>query len=161
MVWSRSAYWSGQLFPFPGDLPNPGIEPRSPALQPDSLTAEPQGKPKSTGVGRLSLLQGIFLTQESNRSLLNFRRIFYQLSYQGSPDMLSYVTVEIAILTLWFSTKTRWTRKFVYCSRSNYELWWQTAEARVWSTKSIFSLLIGAGVEARCHERICGLGRWG
>ena len=47
-------------FPFCGDLPNPGIEPRSPALQADSLPAEPQGKPKNTGVGSLSLLQQIF-----------------------------------------------------------------------------------------------------
>jgi len=35
-----------ELFPSPGDLPNPGIEPRSPALQVDSLPAEPQGKPR-------------------------------------------------------------------------------------------------------------------
>ena len=39
--------WSGQPFPSPGDLPNPGIEPRSPALQVDSLPAEPPGKPCS------------------------------------------------------------------------------------------------------------------
>ena len=44
------------LKPFlsPGNLPNPGIEPRSPALQANSLPAEPQGKPKSNGVGSLS-----------------------------------------------------------------------------------------------------------
>ena len=41
----RQEYWSGSPFPFPGDHPNPGIEPRSPALQVDSLPAEPQGKP--------------------------------------------------------------------------------------------------------------------
>ena len=35
----------------PGDLPNPGIEPRSPALQTDSLLSEPPEKPKDTGVG--------------------------------------------------------------------------------------------------------------
>ena len=52
--------------PTPGDLPNPGIEPRSPALQVDSLPAEPPGKPKNTGVGSLVLLQLIFPTQESN-----------------------------------------------------------------------------------------------
>ena len=39
-------YWSGQPFPSPTDLPNPGIEPRSPALQVDSLPAEPAGKPR-------------------------------------------------------------------------------------------------------------------
>ena len=61
-----------------------GIEPRSPTLQADSLPAEPQGKPKNTGVGSLSLLQWIFLTQESNWGLLHCRWILYQLSYQGS-----------------------------------------------------------------------------
>ena len=38
-------YWSGLPFPSPGDLPDPGIEPRSPVLQADSLPAEPPGKP--------------------------------------------------------------------------------------------------------------------
>ena len=61
------------------------IEPRSPTLQADSLAAEPQGEPKNTGVGSLSLLQQIFLTQESNWGLLHCRQILYQLSYQGSP----------------------------------------------------------------------------
>ena len=51
-------------FPFPGDFPNPMIEPRSPAFQADSLPAEAQGKPKNTGVGSLSLLQRIFLTHK-------------------------------------------------------------------------------------------------
>ena len=58
MEFSRPEYWSGQPFPSPGDLPNLGIEPRSPALQVDSLPSEPLGKPKNTGVGSLSLLQG-------------------------------------------------------------------------------------------------------
>ena len=71
-------------FPFSRDLPNPGIEPRSPALQVDSLSTELQGTPKNTGVGSLSLFQQIFLIQESNRGLLNCRQILlYQLSYQG------------------------------------------------------------------------------
>ena len=48
--------------------------------------AEPQGKPKNTRVGSLSLLQGIFPTQESNQSLLHCRWILYQLSHQGSPE---------------------------------------------------------------------------
>ena len=52
-------------FPFFGALPNPGIKHRSPALQVDSLSSEPPGKPKNTGVGSLSLLQGNFPTQES------------------------------------------------------------------------------------------------
>ena len=69
----------------PGNLPDPGMEPRSPTLQADSLPAEPKGKSKNTGVGSLSLLQGIFLTQESNWGLLHCRWILYQLRYQGNP----------------------------------------------------------------------------
>ena len=42
---SRQGYWSGSPFPSPGDLPNPGTEPESPALQADFLPAEPPGKP--------------------------------------------------------------------------------------------------------------------
>ena len=42
---SRQEYWSGLPFPSPGDLPDPGIEPRSPALQADALTSESPGKP--------------------------------------------------------------------------------------------------------------------
>ena len=44
MGFSRQEYWSGLPFPSPGDLPNPGIEPRSPAMQADALTSEPPGK---------------------------------------------------------------------------------------------------------------------
>ena len=45
---SRQEYWSGLPFPSPGDLPNPGIEPRSPALRADTLPSEPPGKPYHT-----------------------------------------------------------------------------------------------------------------
>ena len=47
MEFSRPEYWSGYPLHSPGDLPNPGIEPRCPALQMDSLPAEPQGKLKN------------------------------------------------------------------------------------------------------------------
>ena len=46
MGFSRQAYWSGLPFSSPGDLPNPGTEPGSPALEADALTSEPPGKPK-------------------------------------------------------------------------------------------------------------------
>ena len=45
MEFSRQEGWSGLLFPSPGDLPDPGIEPRASALQADSLPSEPLGKP--------------------------------------------------------------------------------------------------------------------
>ena len=44
MGFSRQEYWSGLPFPSPGDLPDPGIEPRSPTLEADALTSEPPGK---------------------------------------------------------------------------------------------------------------------
>ena len=78
MEFFRPEYWNTS----PGDLPNPGIEPRSSTLQVDSLPVEPQGKPNNTGVGSLSLLQQIFPTRESNPGFLHCRGIFYQLSYR-------------------------------------------------------------------------------
>ena len=49
MGFSRQEYWSGLPFPSPGDLPDPGTEPKSPALQADSLPSEPLGKSKRHG----------------------------------------------------------------------------------------------------------------
>ena len=63
----------------------PGIKPWSPTLQADFLPSELPRKPKNTGMGSLSLLQWIFLTQELNWGLLHCRWILYQLSYRESP----------------------------------------------------------------------------
>ena len=86
MEFSKILGWVA--FPFSRGSSNPGIEPRSPALQADSLPDEPQGKPKTTGVGSLSLLQQIFPIQELNWGLLHSKWILYQLSAQGSPHKL-------------------------------------------------------------------------
>ena len=67
MGFSRQEYWSGLPCPLSRNLPNPGIEPRSPTLQADSLPSKPPGKPMNNGVGSLSFHQGIFSTQESNQ----------------------------------------------------------------------------------------------
>ena len=77
-------------------LPNPEIELRSPTLQVDSLPAEPQGKPSDIGMGSLSLLQGIFPTQELNQGLLHCSWILYQLSYQGSP-IYTYIHIYVCV----------------------------------------------------------------
>ena len=53
---SRQEYWSGLPFLSPGDLPNPGIEPRSPSLQADSLPSEPPRKPLPAGTAFLPIL---------------------------------------------------------------------------------------------------------
>ena len=54
MGFSRQEYWSGLPCPPPGDLPNPGIEPRSPALQADSLPLSHQGTLMTNGKCKLS-----------------------------------------------------------------------------------------------------------
>ena len=86
MGFSRQEYWSGLPGPLPGDLPNPGIQPRSPALQADSLPSEPPGKPKNIGVAFLSLVQGKFPTKKLNLDLLHCRQIPHQLTYQHSTN---------------------------------------------------------------------------
>ena len=96
-------------FPSPGDLPHPGIKPRSPALQADSLPAKPQGKPKNTGVGSLFLLQRIIPTQELNWGLLYCRWILYQLSHKGNPRILEWVAYP-------FSSRSSWPRNLTWVS---------------------------------------------
>ena len=60
MELTRQEYWSGLPFPSPGDLPDPRIEAGSPALQADSLSSEPQGKPLSVILGYNFLFCCIF-----------------------------------------------------------------------------------------------------
>ena len=60
MGFSRQEYWNGLPFPSPGDLPNPGVEPGSPALQADALLSEPPGKsqkPTAPSIRRQSPIQ--------------------------------------------------------------------------------------------------------
>ena len=102
---------AGSLSLLQGELPDPGIEPESPALQADSLPSEPPGKWKwkslscvwlfashrlyslwnspgspgqNIGVGSLSILQGIFPTQGSNPVLPSCRWILYQLNHKDA-----------------------------------------------------------------------------
>ena len=65
MGFSRQEYWSGLPFPSPGDLPDPGIEPRSPTLQADALTSAPPGKP---GVYKVPLNSGVIRSHCSCKS---------------------------------------------------------------------------------------------
>ena len=79
-----------------------------PTSQVDSLLAGPQGKPKNTGVGSLSLLQGIFQTQEPNQGLLHCRQILYQLSHEGNLIFLEW-------FSNLFSTFIIYTASFQKC----------------------------------------------
>ena len=70
--------------PFSRGSSQPRDQTQVPRIADGFLPTEPQRKPKNIGVGSLSLLQRIFLTQESNWGRLHCRQILYQLSYQGS-----------------------------------------------------------------------------
>ena len=77
MGFSRQEYWSGLLFPSPGYLPNPGIKPRSPTLQPDALTSEPSGKP----------LYPLLLLLLSRFSRVRLCATPWTAAYQAPPSM--------------------------------------------------------------------------
>ena len=74
-----------EAIPFSTGSSQPNDWTQSFPLQVNSLLAEPPGKPKNTEAGSLSLLQWIFLTQDSNQGLLHCRQILYQLNNQRSP----------------------------------------------------------------------------
>ena len=115
MGFSRQEHWSG----VPEDLPNPGVEPRSPALQVDSLPIEPLGNPKNTGMGS-ALLQWIFRTQESN---------------QGLSRILEWVAHSFFRVS---SPLRDWTR--VSCIAGGYFTSWDTRENPKLSLKAVLRI---------------------
>ena len=82
---SRQEYWSGQPFTSPGDLPNPGIEPRSPTLWADSLLSEPPGKPKST----VCIVQYMY----NSGKILNHNQQTYQMKITNTNQIIYFTTV--------------------------------------------------------------------
>ena len=80
MGFSRQEYWSGWPFPSPGDLPGPEIEPRPPALQADSLPAEPQGKHGVLMGARQKLMQGEGTLPMGHPFIVSLRKLKSRLS---------------------------------------------------------------------------------
>ena len=99
-VWLFEIPWSGKPFPSPGDLPNPRIKPRSPALQADSLPAEPQGKSKNTGVGRLEWVTYPF----SSRSF--WPRNWTEVSCIAGRFFTCWATREASIILIYSYSNT-------------------------------------------------------
>ena len=73
---------------------------------------------QDTGVGSLSLLQGIFPTQESNQGLLHCGLVLYQLSHQGSPRILEWVAYPFSRGSFWSRNQTR----LLHCRQILYQL---------------------------------------
>ena len=91
MEFSRQEYWSGLPFPSPGDLPDPGIEPGSPALQADSLLSELPGKPKKsknvTVVGYKSKQNNTLYKLVPLTSLKGVIIVYYLHDYHKNNDI--------------------------------------------------------------------------
>ena len=89
------------------------------SLRPHRLYSLWNSPGQNTGVGSLSLLQGIFLTQGSNPGLLHCRRILYQLSHKGSPRILEWGSLSL----LWgiFLTQES-NRGLLHCRQFLYQL---------------------------------------
>ena len=82
---------------------------------------------QNTGVGNLSLLQGIFPTQRSNPGLPHCRQILYQLSHKGSPRILELVAYPFSSGSSW---PRNWTR--VSCIAGRFFANWAIREAQVY-----------------------------
>ena len=72
MGFSRQEYWSGLPFPSPGNLPDPGIEPRSPALSTDTLTSEPQGSVHIPGTREVKQTFKLVIWKKKKKLLVYF-----------------------------------------------------------------------------------------
>ena len=83
MGFHRQEYWSGLPFPFPEDLPDPGIEPRCLALQSDSLLLNHQGNPDIILVYKI-----IYIIQCKRLIFMSIKYIRYNVSLQGVMEHL-------------------------------------------------------------------------
>ena len=87
MGFSRQEYWIGLSFPSPGDLPDPGIEPGSPALEADALISEPPGKQQRPNPGPLHWEHGVLTPGPWNLNPWTTREVpgvsFYQIQSSG------------------------------------------------------------------------------
>ena len=88
MGFSRQGYWTGLPFPSPGDLPNPGTEPRSPPLRADALPSEPLGKPHFEGKDWLSNIIPIMQLSnlKSNFNIIITRYSFHKKALVHLPS---------------------------------------------------------------------------
>ena len=134
-------------------FPNPGIEPGSPTLKADSLPFEPPGKPKNTVVGGLSLLKGIFPTQEMNWGLLYCRRILYQMSYQGSLIFFHRITQK-TVVSQWVMVKSYSSLQsrpsYDYCSELTVNLRYKNINSDIEVCSDVRSMIL-AKAALRIH----------
>ena len=109
MEFSRQEYWSGVPFPSPGDLPNPGIEPGSPALQADTLPSESRGKPYDPAIPLLGIYPENTTIQKDTCSPMFIATLFTIARTWKQPNC---PLTEEWIKTSWYI----YTMEYCYCS---------------------------------------------
>ena len=96
MGFSRQEYWSGLPFPSLGDLPHPGIEPRSPALQPASLPSEPPRKPHLQLKKRFSVYTSIAAHLGRKHDIIHWVLVTFSIFH--SSTFSSSLTLSISLI---------------------------------------------------------------
>ena len=111
MGFSRQEYWSGLPFPYPGDLPDPGIEPRSSTLQADALTSDPPGITEPTPCAR-----------HCYRYFMNITSLNSYNPHHGGDVVM--ILMMLRIFNVWGN----WgTRKLCKLLKVNATKWWSQA----------------------------------
>ena len=129
MRFSRQEYWSGLPFPSPGDLPNPGIEPRSPSLQEDSSLSDPPGKlQRHISIHQICLLNHLTHCQK------------YLVNSDSSPILIQgerkkkQMIKNLGINNIWIFALYRW--RFNWLFSSPILVPWPGIKLRSWAMKA-------------------------
>ena len=104
ILWARILKWVA--FPFSRGSSQPMNRTQVSHIAGRFFTSWAMGEAQNTGVGSLSLLQRIFLTQEWNQGLLHCRQILYQLSHKGSPIILEWAAYPFSRGSVWPRDRT-------------------------------------------------------
>ena len=139
MEFSRQEYWSGLPFSSPGDLPNPGIEPGSPALQADFLPSEPPGKPPLHGKYRGKSRSSDRFYFLYCRWLLQPLVVFWKESYDKPRQHIKKQRHH-------FANKDPYSQ--IYGFSNSHVQMWQLDHKEGWASEELMLLNCGAGEDS-------------
>ena len=137
MEFSRPEYWSVLPFPSPGDLPNPGIEPRSPTLQADSLPAEPPGKPfvNHTYQSKFKLSQALIWLGGLMLKFIHFFFSFFILTisiscHMGHTSLLSFINFSETISICFSANPPGLPVSQIKCLNNTFSIMWKNTQTQ-------------------------------
>ena len=88
-------YWSGLPFPSPGDLPDPGVEPGSPALQADALSSQPPGKPKRDLWHNIKHTNIRIIGVPEEEKKKGYEKIFEEIIIENFPNTEKDIVIQV------------------------------------------------------------------